>query len=311
MTLRTVIGEVCAFVGVRPPASTVILQPQQDRTMWEMVNLANEMAQRIAYNTRDWTLLIRTATFTGPGWGMWGTGTSYAVGTKVTDPANGASWQAAIAHTSGTGTFADDRTANPKWWTSVGQAAFPLPANYKRMLLNSNVRSSAQPLQPLSFISDFDDWTELRLSNRTSSSWGEWTMAGGQFLVAPPPRGPVIAVPPNPDKDLPAETISWPYLDKNCITLGPPNTGVLSDRFAGDDDMFNLNERLLKLGMIWQWKAYKGGTYAEDIANYEDDLSMIAGADKPSPIMVGRMNLSTARQSYPYSTPTAPETPYP
>ena len=29
--------------------------PYQDRTAWEFVNLANEMAQRIAYDTRDWT----------------------------------------------------------------------------------------------------------------------------------------------------------------------------------------------------------------------------------------------------------------
>lgn len=307
MTLKTVITEVCAFVGVRPPASSVMVLPSQDRTAWEMVQLANEMAQRIAYDTRDWTTLLRTATFTNT-FGLWATGASYVVGTKVTDPADGASWQVAIAHTSGGGTFAADRTANPKWWTSVNQIGFLLPANYKRMLLTSNVRSSKQPSQQLDFVSDFDEWIERRLANWTTNAWGEWTMAGGQFLVAPPPSGPIIAVPPDPSKDIPAATISWPYLDKNCITLA---SGSLGDRFASDDDTFVLPERLLKLGMIWQWKAYKGGTYAEDIANYEDALAMVAGADKPSPIIVGRMNLSTARQSYPYPTPTAPETPYP
>ena len=304
MTLKTVITEVCAFVGVRPPASTVMLAPQQDRTMWEMVQLANEMAQRIAYDTRDWTLLTKLATFNGPGFVLWATNTTYLVGTRVTDPDNGSAWQAAVAHVSGVGTFAADRTAHPTFWTGVGQTEFTLPANYKRMLLTSNVRSSAQPLQRLDFISDFDEWTERRMMNWTNT-WGEWTLLGNQMLVAPPPHGPI------PSKNVPAATISWPYLNKNCITLGGVNAGTLSDSFAGDDDTFNLPERLLKLGMIWQWEAYKGGTYAEDIANYEDALAMIAGADKPSPIIVGRLNLSTARQSYPYPTPTATETPYP
>ena len=32
-----------------------------NRTMQEMVSLANEMAQRIAYDNRDWTRLKKTA----------------------------------------------------------------------------------------------------------------------------------------------------------------------------------------------------------------------------------------------------------
>jgi hypothetical protein len=246
MTLKTVIAEVCAFVGVRPPSGSVIVQPQQDRTMWEMVQLANEMAQRIAYDTRDWQLFRKTSTFTGDG------------------------------------TTAD--------WL--------LPVDMKRMLLEANVYRSKQPIIPLSYVSDPDEWLQYELNNwQPAIASGSWIISGNKMSIRP-----VLAA---------AETAKFLYLHKNCITLGSPNAGVLSDRFAGDDDVFNLPERLLKLGMIWQWKAYKGGTYAEDIANYEDALAMIAGADKPSPIIVGRTNLSTARQSYPYPTPTAPETPYP
>jgi len=226
MTLKTVIGEVCAFVGVRPPASTVILQPQQDRTMWEMVNLANEMARRIAYFTRDWQLLRKIATFNGDG---------------VT-------------------------------------VEFPLPADMKRMLVETNVYSSTQPTIPLTFISDPDEWLKRELNQWQSNPNGAWIISGNKMSIQP-----VMQT---------GQTVKFMYLHKNCITLGPPNAGVLSDRFAGDDDMFNLNEDLLKLGMIWQWKAYKGGTYAEDIANYEDALSMIAGADKPSPTIVGGVPVS-------------------
>ena len=44
--------------------------------------------------------------------------------------------------------------------------------------------------------------------------------------------------------------------------------------------------------MIWQWKANKGSPYAEDLANYEDALAKVAGADKPSPILVGPRSVS-------------------
>lgn len=242
MTLKTVITEVCAFVGVRPPASSVMVLPSQDRTAWEMVQLANEMAQRIAYDTRDWQLFRKTSTFTGDG-------------------------------------------------TTVD---WPLPADMKRMLLEANVYRSTQPSVPMAYVSDPDEWLQYELNGWQPATSGSWIISGNKMSIRP-----VLAS---------AETAKFLYLHKNCITL---TSGGFGDRFTADDDVFNLPERLLKLGMIWQWKAYKGGTYAEDIANYEDALAMVAGADKPSPIIVGRTNLSTARQSYPYPTPTAPETPYP
>ena len=39
--------------------------------------------------------------------------------------------------------------------------------------------------------------------------------------------------------------------------------------------------------MIWQWKANKGVAYAEDMGSYSDALVNVAGADTPSPIIVG------------------------
>ena len=54
MTLLTVVKDVCAAVGVTMPSS-VFTNITGNRTMQEMVSLANEMAQRIAYDNRDWT----------------------------------------------------------------------------------------------------------------------------------------------------------------------------------------------------------------------------------------------------------------
>jgi hypothetical protein len=49
---------------------------------------------------------------------------------------------------------------------------------------------------------------------------------------------------------------------------------------------------VLKLGMIWQWKANKGRAYSEDMATFEDALAVSSGADKGSNILTvgaGRM----------------------
>ena len=57
---------------------------------------------------------------------------------------------------------------------------------------------------------------------------------------------------------LPANTsVSFVYLDKNCVKLSNSVNGF-GDTFLNDADEYRLEERLLKLGMIWQWKANKG-----------------------------------------------------
>ena len=72
-----------------------------------------------------------------------------------------------------------------------------------------------------------------------------------------------------------------------------------------DADEFRISERILKLGMIWQWKANKGSPYAEDMGTYSDALVGVAGADKPAPILVDRQPISAvAGASYPWPVPT-------
>jgi hypothetical protein len=224
MTIQSVIREVCSFVGVRPPQGSVFLSPYVDRTAWEFVQLANEIVQRIAYNTRDWTGLTHLATLDGDG---------------VTDQ-------------------------------------IPLPADFKRMLLSSNVWRSSSSQSPMNFISDPDDWLRRGMAN-DASVWGEWRLIGTEKIHV----RPILAA---------GISVSFAYLNKNCIAL---NSGGFGDQFLNDADRFRLDERLLKLAMIWQWKCNKGATYAEDLANYEDALAHAAGADKPSPIIVGHLPISS------------------
>jgi hypothetical protein len=248
MTLLSVVKDVCATVGVLVPQS-VFSNITSNRTMQEMLALANEMAQRIAYDTRDWTMFKTVATFTGDG---------------VAD-------------------------------------RFALPSNYKRMLLTANVWRSTSQLVSMRFVPDADEWLHRRTMNY-SEAYGEWTMMGGKMLIWPIMAGPVVGPPAAS-----AVTATFLYLDKNCINL---TSGGRGDQFMADGDTFALDERTLKLGMIWQWKAQKGSPYSEDLSNYGDALTNVMGRDSPSPIIVGRTPLSdNARVAIPTQTIYVPGPP--
>jgi hypothetical protein len=236
MSVLSVVQDVCTAVGVVQPTS-IFSGITGNRTMQEMLALANEMAQRIAYDTREWQLLKKVQVFTGDG----------------------------------------------------NTPGFNMPANYKRMLVTSNVWRSTSALHPMRYIPDIDDWLQRRALERFSA-WGEWTMFGGQMVIWPT-LGPSV-------------TATFPYLDKNCIAL---KSGGFGDTFLTDNDNFALDERLLKLGMIWQWKAQKGSPYAEDMGTYTDAIMMAMGADKPSPIIVGRTSVASSAQiAYPFEAPYPP-----
>jgi hypothetical protein len=229
-----VVKDVCATVGVMVPTS-VFTNITNNRTMVEMLSLANEMAQRIAYDTRDWQRLRLIQSYPGDG----------------------------------------------------ATVAFNRPADYKRMLLTSNLWRSTNHTVPMRFIPDTDEWINRRALN-IYDAYGEWTMLGGQINIMPVMGTGVSA--------------THGYLAKNCIALA---SGGLGDSFQSDGDSFVLDERCLKLGMTWQWKASKGSPYNEDMGTYEDALSYAMGHDSPAPILIGRKPISVAaRTAYPWPVPT-------
>jgi hypothetical protein len=235
MTVLTVVQDVCAVIGVQIPSSLFANLPT-DRTKQEMLALANEIAQRVAYNTRDWKLLVSTITYPG-------------AATPVTE--------------------------------------FDLPADFQRMLLTSNVWRSTNTTTPMRFIVDTDEWLNRR-SRNISESFGEWTNYGGKLRVWPGLAS--------------TETITFPYMTKNCVSL---NAGGVGTTFVNDADVFRLDERVLKWGMIVQWKAHKGSPYAEDMGTYGDALTYAMGHDQPAPIIIGRRPVSAnAKVAYPWPAPT-------
>lgn len=134
MTLLTVIQGVCPVIGVTVPQS-IFSNLMTNRTMQELLALANEVAQTIAYDTREWTQLVTPYTIDG-----------------------------------------------------TGAASYPLPANYKRMLLNANIWANTYPLAALRFIPSMDEWAQRRMLNRSEPP-GEWMFNQGQLYIWPPWRG--------------------------------------------------------------------------------------------------------------------------
>lgn len=221
MTLISVVREVCAPVGVTAPTS-VFSNITSNRTMQEMLALANEMAQRIAADTRNWTALKQMATLVGDG---------------VT-------------------------------------TAFDFPADYLRLPITSNVWLSSSTQAPMRFFPDTDEWAKRRAAG-TADGRGEWTILRKQMHIFP-----VMPV---------GVSATFIYMSKNAVALA---AGGFGDAFITDNDTFVLDERLLKLGMIWQWKANKGSPYAEDMGTYSDALMTAMGFDSPAPIIIGRLPMS-------------------
>jgi len=169
----------------------------------------------------------------------------------------------------------------------------PYRLRMQRMLLTANVWRSTSTQSPMQFIADTDAWLRRRAEGWVSQPWGEWTMMGGQMHISP-----IVSA---------GTSAYFAYLHRNCIQLASAGSG---DVFQADADHFALDERLLKLGMIWQWKQNKGAAYAEDMGTYQDALNNIAGRDSPAPIIIGRQTMSTvAGYSYPWPTPTEPVVP--
>lgn len=219
MTLLTVVQDVCEVVGVEFPTS-VFAGINNNRTMQEMLRVADEMAQRIAGDTREWSAMKAVAIFTGAG------------------------------------------------------ESYTPPIDFKRLLVTTELWRSTQTMYPMRYIPDLNEWINRRSRNYNDSR-GEWINYAGKVHFSPQLYAD--------------ETVTFPYLTKNCISLA---SGGVGNHFMADNDTYLLDERLLKLGMIWQWKANKGSPYAEDMGTWSDALAMAFGTDKPAPTIIDRTVLS-------------------
>lgn len=151
--------------------------------------------------------------------------------------------------------------------------AFSLPSDYDWMPKTAELWSSSLRT-PLTHIVDSNKWLEIQIQ-QPDLVFPAWTKIGGQINILPAMALAVTAK---------------HYYQSNLII--DPVSGSNKVAFTLDTDTYRLDEELLKLGVIWQWKANKGHAYAEDMANYEDLLSQRITEDKGSRLIrVGRVSV--------------------
>jgi len=161
---------------------------------------------------------------------------------------------------------------------------FDLPSDYDRMLVKSQVWSSSLETA-LSPIGSLDRWLELDIQ-AFDFVVNAWIIYGGQMHIKPAMATGVTAK----------------FFYQSNLIIAPASGSNKTD-FTADTDTFRLDEQLLKLGMIWQYKAYKGLPYAEDMANYESLLARLATRDRGSRMLrVGPVRLPRdVKVAYPQS----------
>ena len=150
---------------------------------------------------------------------------------------------------------------------------FDLPSDFDRMLKKAQVWSSSLST-PLSPIPDRDQWLGLDIQ-AFDLIINAWIIYGGEMHIKPA---------------MTSGTTAKHWYQSNLIATNAGLTPKAS--FTADTDIFRVSERLLKLGMIWQWRANKGLPYAQDQDTYEDLLEKLSSDDKGSRmIRVGRARM--------------------
>lgn len=171
--------------------------------------------------------------------------------------------------------------------TIIGDGAtesHSLPADYAGMLKKAQVWSSSLET-PLSPVPDTDEWLGLDVQS-FDFVINAWTIYGDQMHIKPALASAVAA--------------KYFYNSNQVVA---PASGSNKISFTADDDFFRLSERLLTLGMIWQWRAHKGLPYQEDMQTFEALKEVLVSNDKGSRMVrLGRGRLpSDLTISYPQS----------
>jgi hypothetical protein len=149
--------------------------------------------------------------------------------------------------------------------------AFNLPDGYDRMLKKAEVHSASWQTANFAPAKDLDDWLYLRDTNINGVP-GTWVIFGGQMQIFP-------AMPTG-------ETARFYYITNKIIANGTKAA------FTADSDTFDLSERLLRLAIVWKWRANKRMEYAEDMQSFEIAKGEEILKDKGSKILrVGRQRI--------------------
>lgn len=136
---------------------------------------------------------------------------------------------------------------------------FSLPEDYLRMPKDSRLWTSRFDT-PLTHIVLSDEWLRLKVTQRLPL--GAWTILGGNIEYNPPLAS--------------GETVRFYYLKDQVFSDGTTTKSVPT----ADTDLFVLDDQVLELHLIWEWRHRKGLDYAEDMRTAEIALAQAISRDK-------------------------------
>ena len=142
---------------------------------------------------------------------------------------------------------------------------FDMPANYGRMLKKASVWSS-RCRWDMTHIVNSDDWLSFEFTT-IAPLYGVWTIYSGQMHVQPVMQA--------------GEKVKFFYVSNQIVRAAD---GTLKAAFTADEDKFLLDERLLRLAIVYLWKQLNGQDFAAELADYEiafDQVSDSDGGSKP------------------------------
>ena len=159
---------------------------------------------------------------------------------------------------------------------------FALPTDFDRMLDKSQLWSSSLET-PLTPISDRDEWLGMDVQS-FDFVINAWIIYGNQIHIKPALASAV--------------TVKYFYQSHHWAQT---SALVNVDEFSSDTDTFRLNNRLLKLALVYKWREMKGLPYAENMADYQDLLAKLINRDKGSRII--RIGKATMPRDAVYAYP--------
>lgn len=131
------------------------------------------------------------------------------------------------------------------------EAAFSLPADYSRMVKDATLVGPNWRFYPAQQMQDFNHWLEL-ISYPITTWQQRWMVFGGNLNIMP-------IIPLN-------DTLAYGYISTSVVVGSDPS------QFTTDTDTYVLDDELLRLSIIWNWKEGKGYDFSADLAKYQERL---------------------------------------
>lgn len=156
------------------------------------------------------------------------------------------------------------------------QAEFDRPADYKRMLVNSDMQDARTWAWGYGHITDLNTFMLLRRQNIVPNP-GVWIMYGDKFHFTPPPSGEA----------------QFAYMSD--LAVRDMETLETKSRFTKDTDEFILNDHLITLGLIWRWRMIKKMPIDGEEEDFKAALATYGSKDAGSNIMRSGANMYANR----------------